>query len=79
MAWRRRASAFVLVSLLLTRADAAADVIDRSPSGFTVKTVVAVAAAPQRVYRGLDKLADIVNTVLSQQVQRLKASAEKSR
>jgi uncharacterized protein YndB with AHSA1/START domain len=53
MSWMHRVSAFVLVSLALTRADAAADVIDRSASGFTVKTVVAVAAAPQRVYQDL--------------------------
>jgi uncharacterized protein YndB with AHSA1/START domain len=43
----------VLVALLLVRADVAAEVIDRSPSGFTVKTLVAVAAAPQRVYQDL--------------------------
>ena len=53
MAWLLRVSAFVLVSLVFTRADAAADVIDRSASGFTEKTVVAVAAAPQRIYQDL--------------------------
>ena len=53
MSWMLRVSAFVLVSLVLTRAEVAADVIDRSASGFTVKTVVAVTAAPQRVYQDL--------------------------
>jgi len=48
-----RLSAFVCVSLVLTRANAAADVIDRSASGFTVKTIVAVAAAPERTYQDL--------------------------
>ena len=48
-----RVSAFVLVLLVLTGTEAAADVIDRSASGFTVKTTVAVAAAPQRIYQDL--------------------------
>ena len=53
MSWMRRVSAFVLVSLALTRAEVAADVIDRSASGFTVRTVVAVTATPQRIYQDL--------------------------
>ena len=53
MSWMRRVFALVLVSLVLTCAEVAADVIDRSASGFTVKTVVAVAAAPQRIYQDL--------------------------
>src|SRR5215208_1386734 len=48
-----RVSAFVLVLLVLTRTQAAADVIDRSASGFTVKMTVAVAAAPERIYQDL--------------------------
>ena len=53
MAWLLRVSVFALVSLVLTRADVAADVIDRSASGFTVRTVVAVTATPQRIYQDL--------------------------
>ena len=53
MSWILRVSAFVLVSLALTRAEVAADVIDRSASGFTVRTVVAVTATPQRIYQDL--------------------------
>jgi len=52
MAWLR-VFVFAVVSLVLTRADVAADVLDRSASGFTVKTVVAVAATPQRIYQDL--------------------------
>ena len=48
-----RASALVLLSLVLTRAEVSGDVIDRSASGFTVKTTVAVAAGPQRLYQDL--------------------------
>ena len=40
---------YVAVSSVLVRAD----VVDRSPSGFTVKTSVAVAASPQRIYQDL--------------------------
>ena len=53
MSWMLRVTAFVLLSLAFTRAEVAADVIDRSASGFTVKTTVAVAAAPQRLYQDL--------------------------
>jgi uncharacterized protein YndB with AHSA1/START domain len=48
-----RAGAVALVCLGLAAGHAAADVVDRSPSGFTVKTTVAVAAAPQRLYEDL--------------------------
>jgi hypothetical protein len=53
MSWMFRVSVFVIVSLVLARAEVAADVIDRSASGFTVKTIVSVAAEPQRVYQDL--------------------------
>ena len=46
-------SALVLAFLTLVRAGASADVIDRSASGFTVKTTVAVAASPERIYQDL--------------------------
>ena len=48
-----RVATFVLMLLVLTRAEVSGDVIDRSASGFTVKTTVAVAAAPQRIYQDL--------------------------
>ena len=48
-----RVSVLALACMTLARADAAADVIDRAAAGFTVKTTVAVAAPPQRVYRDL--------------------------
>lgn len=53
MAGTIRVVVLVLACLALTRLDAAADVIDRSASGFTVKTTLAVAASPQRVYQDL--------------------------
>lgn len=37
----------------LAAPNARADVADRSPSGFTIKTTVAVAASPQRIYEDL--------------------------
>jgi uncharacterized protein YndB with AHSA1/START domain len=43
----------VLAFLALSSLAARGDVVDRSPSGFTVKTTVTVAAAPQRVYQDL--------------------------
>jgi uncharacterized protein YndB with AHSA1/START domain len=46
-------SALALVFLTLVRPNASADVIDRSASGFTVKTTVAVAASPERIYQDL--------------------------
>ena len=42
-----------LAFLALSSQAARGDVVDRSPSGFTVKTTVTVAAAPQRVYQDL--------------------------
>ena len=53
MSWMLRVSALVFLSLVLTRAEVSGDVIDRSASGFMVKTTVAVAAAPQRLYQDL--------------------------
>ena len=43
----------LLVFLALVQTTASADVIDRSASGFTVKTTVAVAATPGRIYQDL--------------------------
>src|SRR6185436_9977231 len=48
-----RVGAVALACLGLAARLAAADVVDRSTSGFTVKTAVAVAAAPQRIYENL--------------------------
>ena len=48
-----RALAVGLACLALTGVDATADVVDRSASGFTVRTTVAVAATPQRIYQDL--------------------------
>ena len=39
--------------LVITPALANADVVDRSPAGFTVKTVVTIAASPERSFRAL--------------------------
>jgi uncharacterized protein YndB with AHSA1/START domain len=39
--------------LVVLPALAHADVVDRSPAGFTVKTVVTVAASPERAFRAL--------------------------
>ncbi len=41
--------------LVLLPALAYADVVDRSPAGFTVKTVVTIAASPERAFRVLDR------------------------
>jgi hypothetical protein len=49
----RRVSILALACLVFTGAGATADVIDRSPSGFTVKTTLAVEATPQRIYQDL--------------------------
>jgi uncharacterized protein YndB with AHSA1/START domain len=46
-------SMFALACLGLSGVDAWADVVDKSASGFTVRTTVTVAAAPQRVYQDL--------------------------
>jgi uncharacterized protein YndB with AHSA1/START domain len=43
----------VLVYLAWSSLDARADVVDRSASGFTVRTTVVVAASPQRLYQDL--------------------------
>jgi uncharacterized protein YndB with AHSA1/START domain len=43
----------VLAFLALSSLSARGDVVDRSASGFTVKTTATVAAAPQRVYQDL--------------------------
>jgi uncharacterized protein YndB with AHSA1/START domain len=39
--------------LLLTPALAGAEVVDHSPAGFTVRTVVTIAASPERTYQAL--------------------------
>ncbi|HEY6362111.1 MAG TPA: SRPBCC family protein, partial [Vicinamibacterales bacterium] len=41
----------VVAALVLLPALARADVVDRSPAGFTVKTVVTIAASPERTFR----------------------------
>ena len=46
-------SIFALAYLTLSGADARADVVDKSASGFTVRTTMTVAAAPQHVYQAL--------------------------
>jgi uncharacterized protein YndB with AHSA1/START domain len=46
-------SLLALTYLALPGLDARADVVDKTGSGFTVRTTVTVAAAPQRVYRDL--------------------------
>lgn len=43
---------FVAAAVLLP-ALASADVVDRSPTGFTVRTVVTIAASPERAFRAL--------------------------
>jgi uncharacterized protein YndB with AHSA1/START domain len=48
-----RISILALACLAFISARASADVIDRSPAGFTIKTTLAVAATPQRVYQDL--------------------------
>jgi uncharacterized protein YndB with AHSA1/START domain len=48
-----RVPVLALAFLALMRLDASADVIDRSASGFTIRTTVAVAVSPQRVYQDL--------------------------
>ena len=46
-------SRLLAVVIVLYPVLAAADVVDRSPSGFTVKTVVTVGASPDRAFRAL--------------------------
>lgn len=46
-------SSGLVASVMLVPADARADVVDRSPAGFTLKTTVQVAAPADRVYRTL--------------------------
>jgi uncharacterized protein YndB with AHSA1/START domain len=48
-----RVSVVVVACLALAGAQAEADVVDRSSSGFTLKTTVTVAASPQRIYQDL--------------------------
>ena len=43
----------LLAGVGLTALDARADVVDRSASGFTIKTTVPVGASPQRIYEDL--------------------------
>ncbi len=49
----RRLLVLTLASIALTAGLARADVVDRSPAGFTVKTAVGVAASPERIYQDL--------------------------
>jgi len=44
---------FVVALLVLAPALAGAEVVDRSAAGFTVKTVVTIAASPERSFRAL--------------------------
>ena len=53
MAAVSRVSFVALVCVAVSGVLVRADVVDRSPSGFTVKTSVAVAASPQRIYQDL--------------------------
>ena len=53
MASTIRVSVLAFACLLVARPDASADVVDKSASGFTVKTTMAVAASPQKVYQDL--------------------------
>ncbi len=48
-----RAAVVAVVVMLVAAGGAGAEVRDRSASGFTVRTTVAVAAVPQRVYQDL--------------------------
>ena len=48
-----RVAVLALTFLMSARSLAGADVVDKSASGFTVRTSVTVAAAPQRVYQSL--------------------------
>ena len=50
-----RARLLIMVCALLAPAVAAADVIQRSPGGFTVKTVVTIAGSPDRVFGALTR------------------------
>ena len=45
--------ASAVVAVVVVTAPAAGEVVDKSASGFTLKTTVQVAAAPERVYRAL--------------------------
>ena len=53
MTRRSLASMCALACLLTSGFDARADVVDKSASGFTVRTTMTVAAEPQRVYQDL--------------------------
>lgn len=48
-----RGLVLTLAGLAVNTAVAGADVVDRSPSGFTLRATVTVAAPPQRVYQDL--------------------------
>ena len=54
----RIAQSLFALTLLVMPHVAAADVIDRAPTGFTTRTVVTIAAAPDRVYQSLLGIAD---------------------
>ena len=49
----RRAAVAASLAMLMAAAPARAEVVDRSASGFTVKTTVTVNASPQRIYQDL--------------------------
>ena len=66
---------FLAASIGVVRA-AGAEVTDRTPAGFTVKTVVPIAATTDRVF---DKIADAVDTVIGDQLRRLRTYVERSR
>ena len=53
MAAASRISIVALACVVLRSVPAGADVVDRSASGFTVRTSVTVAASPQRIYQDL--------------------------
>lgn len=48
-----RVSFVAVACVVLSGVPAGADVVDRSPAGFTIKTNVAVSASPQRIYQDL--------------------------
>src|SRR5687767_3432302 len=48
-----RVPVVLLACVLLVAANATAEVVDRSASGFTLRMTVAVAATPQRIYQDL--------------------------
>lgn len=53
MTRRSLVTIFAPAYLALSCVDARADVVDKSPSGFTLRTTMTVAAAPQRIYEDL--------------------------